>query len=386
MTVETREFNATETVQRLRPVIEHYRDEGERERRMSDAVLSAMQEEGLFKLWLPKEYGGRELDLPTYLATVEALASIDSAAGWTLANTGTAAVQAALLPESAAREIFANGALGAGSITPRGRAIPVEGGYRVTGRWNFGSGCHSASWLAGNCLIFDGEAPRMSEMGMPAFTLMFFPAGDVQIIDNWYTTGMRATGSADFAVEDVFVPEERTFRPFETRPFVPGALYRMHIETQFFTCEACVALGIARGAIDAFVELAMSKTPTMSQTPLAARPTIHAAVAQAEAKYQSARAYLHEVAREIWATVEAGEDVPDAIEARRRLACLTVAESSEYVVDSLYRLGGAASIQADSRLDRALRDVHTVNQHLAISPVWWEKTGQAYFGQPLGMP
>jgi alkylation response protein AidB-like acyl-CoA dehydrogenase len=386
MTLATSEFSTLEVVQRLRPIIEHYREQGERERRLPEAVLSAMADEGLFKLWLPREYGGRELDFPSYLATVEALAAIDSAAGWALANTGTASVQAAYLPEATAREIFAGGELGAGSVTPRGRAIPVEGGYRVSGRWPFASGCHSAQWLGGNCLVFDGETPRMSPMGMPAFTLMFFPRSQCQIIDEWYTTGMRATGSADFAVEDVFVPEERTFLVFGGQPRIESPLYRMHLEVQFFTCEACVALGIARGAIDAFVELAMSKTPTLSQSPLAERPTIHAGVARAEAAYQSARAYLQEVAREIWAEVEAGEEITDATEARRRLACLNVSEASEAVVDAMYRLGGTSSIQANSRLDRALRDVHTVNQHIAVSPVWWEKTGQSYFGLGLGMP
>jgi alkylation response protein AidB-like acyl-CoA dehydrogenase len=376
-----------EAIERLRPVIEKHRDEAESERRLSRPVVEAMREAGLFKLWLPKEYGGAELDLLAYLKAVEELARIDSAAGWMLANVGTGAVQAAYLPDEAAREIFGGPGLGAGSIVPRGHAVEVEGGFRVSGRWPLASGCDYAEWLGGNCLIFDGEAPRMDpHIPMPDFKLMFFPRSDCTIIDTWYSTGMRGTGSSDFVVEDVFVPAGRTFSLFTARSRLPGALYKMGIDMQFFMALVTVGLGIARASIDAFVELAKSKTPTLSQTGLAARPTIHAEVARAEALYQSARAYMHEVAREMTAAVWTAGSVPDETEVRRRLACLRAAEACEEVVDRMYRLGGTTSIQAGQVLDRCLRDIHTVNQHLASSPVWWEKTGQYYFGQGLGMP
>jgi alkylation response protein AidB-like acyl-CoA dehydrogenase len=387
MTVTTHltEDDVLAAIDRLRPIIERYRDEGERERRVPEAVIAAMQSEGLFNLWLPKEYGGAELELLPYLKAIEELSRIDSAAGWTLANTGTSAVQAAFLPDEGAREIFGGTALTAGSITPRGRATPVEGGYRVTGRWPFASGCHQAAWIAGNCLVFDGEMPRMDPHGGPDFKLMFFPAADCTILDTWYSTGMRATDSNDFIVEDEFVPEHRTFSLFTVQPRLSGALYRMRIEMHFLTALSTVGLGIARSAIDTFVELAKAKTPTLSQTGLAVRPTVHAEVAKAEALYQSARAYLHEVAREITVAVATGDGVPETVEARRRLACVNAAEACEKVVDMMYRHGGASSIYT-GQLDRCLRDMHTVNQHLAVSPVWWEKTGQYYFGQGLGMP
>jgi alkylation response protein AidB-like acyl-CoA dehydrogenase len=372
-------------IDRVRPVIEHHRDEAERERRLSDAVVAAMQAEGLFKLWLPKEYGGDELDLLTYLKAVEEISRIDAAAGWMLANTGTSAVQAAFLPEEGAREVYGSGDLTSGSIIPRGHAVAVEGGYRVSGQWPLASGCHHAAWLGGNCLVFDGDAPRM-DGGMPDFKLMIFPAGDCGILDTWYSTGMRGTGSTDFAVKDVFVPEERTFSLFTVQPRLSGSLYKMRIEMHFLTALSCVGLGIARSAIDAFVELAKQKTPSLSQTGLATRPTVHAEVAHAEALYQSARSYMHEVAREITETLLNEPVVPEALEARRRLACVNAAQACETVVDSMYRLGGMSSIYAGHRLDRCLRDIHTVNQHLAVSPVWWEKTGQYYFGLGLGMP
>jgi alkylation response protein AidB-like acyl-CoA dehydrogenase len=375
-------------IERLRPIIEQHRDEAESERRLSGAVVEAMRREGLFKLWLPKEYGGAELDMVAYLKAVEELSRIDSAAGWTLANVGTGAVQASRLPDEGAREIFGGDKLGAGSITPRGHAVPVEGGYRVSGRWPLASGCEHAGWLGGNCLVFEGDAPRMDAHipGMPDFKLMFFPSEDCKILDTWFSTGMRGTGSMDFVAEDVFVPERRTFSLFTAPSRLPGPLYKMGIDMQFLTALVTVGLGIARDSIDAFVELAREKTPTLSQTALAVRPTVHAEVARAEALYQSSRAFVHEVAREMTAAVWTVGSVPEETEARRRLACLRAAEACEEVVDRMYRLGGVTSIQQGARLDRCLRDIHTVNQHFASSPVWWEKTGQYYFGQGLGMP
>jgi alkylation response protein AidB-like acyl-CoA dehydrogenase len=345
-----------------------------------------LRNEGLFELWLPREYGGAEIDIVTYLKAIEEISRIDSAAGWVFANAATGAVQAAMMPEAGAREVFGSGAMHAGSIIPRGRAVPVQGGYSVSGRWPLVSGCHHADWIAGNCLVFDGEQPRMAPGGMPDFTLMFFRAADCKILDTWHSTGMRGTGSADVVADGVFVPEHRVFSPFTAKSRLAGALYKVRIEMHFFTALATVGLGIARAAIDELVDLARAKTPTLSQATLGTRPVIHAEVARAEALYQSARAYLHEVARQIGAAVSTGDGVPDDLEARRRLACVNAGEACEKAVDSMYRLAGMTSIYSGQRLDRCLRDIHTVNQHMAVSPVWWEKTGQYYFGLGLGMP
>jgi alkylation response protein AidB-like acyl-CoA dehydrogenase len=226
----------------------------------------------------------------------------------------------------------------------------------------------------------------MSEHGMPDLQLMAFPRKDVAIIDTWHSTGMRSTDSVDYAVEDVFVPAYRCFGVFTAEPRLPGAIFKLRIEAHFFTALASVGLGVARTAIDSFVELAKHKTPTLSQDGLATRPTVHAAVARAEARLQAAAAYLHEVASEIDATLAAGGMVSPPLEARRRLAGVTVAEASEDVVDSMFRLAGTSVIYEGSVLDRCLRDIHTLNQHIAVNPVWWEKTGQFYLGQDLGMP
>jgi alkylation response protein AidB-like acyl-CoA dehydrogenase len=197
---------------------------------------------------------------------------------------------------------------------------------------------------------------------------------------------MRGTGSVDLAVNDAFVPEERVFSLFTATPQVGGALYTLGILPMFGMAISSVLPGIARAAIDSFVELASKKTPTFSQNGLATRPTIHAELARVEALVQSARAFLFEVAEEMMATVKTGQPVPEELEARRRLACVNVGASCTQAVDKLFALAGTTPIYTGHRLERCLRDIHTASQHLFVSPVWWEKTGQYYFGLGLGMP
>jgi alkylation response protein AidB-like acyl-CoA dehydrogenase len=196
---------------------------------------------------------------------------------------------------------------------------------------------------------------------------------------------MRGTGSTDFTASEAFVPERRTFPLFTGQPQVSGPLYRVGILPLFSLALTSVMLGIARTSIDEFVELAKQKTPTLSQTGLAVRPTVHAEVARTEALLQSARAYVYEVARDLMEAVQTGP-VPEALEAKRLLACTHAGETSRQVVDRMFALAGATPIYSGHRLERCLRDIHTATQHLVVSPVWWEKTGQYYFGLGLGMP
>jgi alkylation response protein AidB-like acyl-CoA dehydrogenase len=235
-------------------------------------------------------------------------------------------------------------------------------------------------------LIFDGDAPRLGPHGMPDLKIMFLSAADCEVLDTWYSTGLRGTGSADVLVRNAFVPEQRAFSVFTGEPQVPGALYRIGILGLFSCALAAVGLGVARGAIDAFVEIARNKTPTLNHEGLAGRATIHAELARAEAKVQSARAYLMEVAHELMRFAATEEGVPEHIEARRRLACVNSAASCEEAVDTMFRLGGSTSMFTGNRLDTCLRDIHTANQHLVVNPIWWEKTGQYYLGLGLGMP
>jgi alkylation response protein AidB-like acyl-CoA dehydrogenase len=377
-----------EAVQRIAPVIEKHREDAEQERRLPDAVVTAMRDAGLLRLWTPMEYGGSEVNLRTFMELGESIARIDSAAGWIFATAGAGTLLTAFVPSSCAGQIYAAGpdVMLAGSSAPVGRAVPVEGGYRLTGRWPLASGCQHGEWLGVISMVFDGEAPRMDAHGAPDFKSMFLPRQDCEILDTWYSMGMRGTGSTHFSVADAFVPEDRTFSVFTDQPKVSGALYNLGVLPMFGMTVCSVFPGIARAAIDSFVEMAKAKIPTFSQTSLATRPTIHAEIARVEALVQSARAFLYEVADEMMASVEAGNPVSEDLEARRRLACTNVGESCRQAVERVYALAGSTPIYSGHELERRLRDIQTVSQHLFTSPVWWEKTGQFYFGQGLGMP
>jgi indole-3-acetate monooxygenase len=377
------------TIKRITPLIEEHRDEGERERRLPQAVVAGMREAGLFQLWTPKEYGGTEADLPTFMETVEALARVDTAAGWVFGVAAGGGLLTAFLPPDSAKEICAGGrgAMMPGASSPNAaRAVAVDGGYKVSGRWPLASGADHGEWLGIVTMVFDGDIPRMDAHGAPDFKSMTLPRTDCTVLDTWHSLGMRGTGSTDLMVDDVFVPENRVFSVFTAQPQVSGPLYRLGVLPMFAMAIAAVMPGIARHAIDSFVQLAREKTPTFSVNGLATRPTIHAEVARAEALVQSSRAFLYDVAEEMMASVNAGEPVSEELEARRRLACSNVGASCTEAVDRVFKLAGSTPVYTGHALERCLRDVHTAGQHLFVSPVWWEKTGQYYFGLGLGMP
>jgi alkylation response protein AidB-like acyl-CoA dehydrogenase len=386
--VGTERDRVTSAVERITPVIEAGRGEGELGRQLPKSVVQALLDERLFGLWSAREYGGEEASLPTFMTAVESISRIDAASGWVFANLAAGAILAAHTPASFARQMYASGPnvpIG-GSVIPNGRAVPVDGGYKLSGRWPLASGCHHAVWLGGNALVFDGEVPRMGPDGAPDFKNMFFKPEECEILDTWHSLGLRGTGSTDIVVNDVFVPEEQVFSVFTAPPVVSGPLYQIGILGLYSMALTMVPMGIARAAIDSFVALAKAKTPTLSQTGLANRPTIHAEVARAEALVQSARAYLYEVATELMEAVTAGANVSEELEARRRLACVNASTSSVQAVNAMFALAGSTPVYSGHQLEQCLRDVHSANQHLVVSPVWWEKTGQFYFGHGLGMP
>jgi alkylation response protein AidB-like acyl-CoA dehydrogenase len=375
-------------VESVLPVLEKLRDQAEADRRLPAAIIEAMQDAGLFKLWVAKEYGGDEVDLPQFMDVVEALACADPASAWVFTNTAASGTLVASLPPESARQIYAENCNVpvSGSVQPRGRAVPVEGGYRLSGRWPLTSGCHFGDWFSPMAIVFEGEAPRMIPEGFPDMRTMFVRHSEIQIVDTWNSVGMRGTGSEDVIIEDVFVPEGMTFSFFTGRPQVAGSLYQAGQLSLFSMVLATVMLGTARRGIDAFVEMVKNKVPTLSQSPLGSRPTVHAELARAEARLQSARSFMFDVANRITDSVKAGNGLPSDLEASQRLACVNAAEAARDAIDRVFALAGTSPIYTGNTLERCLRDIHTAGQHLICSPVWWEKTGQYYFGMELGMP
>lgn len=371
-------------VRELRAQIADAAPATEEQRRVPPALVAEMARAGLFRMLVPRDVGGLEVEPRVMLDVLEDVAGGDGSAGWAAMIGATTGVIAAYLPESAAREIFAatpDGITG-GVFHPRGRATIVDGGYRVSGRWPLASGCQHCAWLLGGCIVFADGKPRPRESGAPEARMMIFPASAVQIIDTWHVSGLRGTGSHDIAVDDLFVPADRAVW-FSTDPVRRGgALYAFPVFGLLALGIAAVALGIARGAIDDLLELAGAKVPTGSRRPLAERSATQATVAQATALVAASRAHLHATVDEIWRAATAGDAVTLEQRARLRLAATQTVRDAAKAVDLAYECGGATSIYADSPLQRRFRDVHVATQHILVAPATYELAGRVLLGLP----
>jgi indole-3-acetate monooxygenase len=372
-----------EAAQRIAPLVRACRDEGERERRLPAPVLAAMHGAQLFRMYIPKALGGLETDPITSMAVVEEIARADAAAAWNLMLGATYGLWAAFLPEDAAREVYgASDAVVAGALRPSGRARQVDGGFVVDGRWSFASGIrHSAWWNAGCLVVRDGsdheDAPRPAA---PEPWLVFFPAKDGELIDNWDVGGLRGTGSHDYAVSGLFVPQARAI-PFDAEPRAPGPLYRLPRQALLDNTMAALPLGIARTAIDALVEIAAGgKRPAGAGVPLAERATVQADVARAEALYLSGRAFLYDSVAQSWEAARTGRALPVRDVAVLRLARTYAVQAAVQAVDLMYTNAGGGAIYTRNPLERCFRDIHTVTQHVSMSPANYEVSGRVLLG------
>lgn len=369
-----------ESARLMVPRIRACSDEIEQARRLPASLVAELAGAGIFRMLVPRAIGGSELDPVSYMEIIEILAEADASVGWCAAiGSGSAFTTGFLHPdvgnELVGRDPMAvmGGVLG----IPGGQATVVEGGYRVTGRWPFASGCEHCHWLAGNAVILDGETPRADDSGAPVTRMMVFPSSACTILDTWDVGGLRGSGSHDIAVSDVFVPAERSFTLAEPSPYHHGPLYSSRF---FLFAHASHALGVARAAIDALVELANRKQFGRTSSLLRDRPMVRLQVAQAEALLRSARSWAWAVARETWDHACAGLELTSEQRALARLAITNAVVKSAEAVDLMYSSAGGSAVYASNRFERAFRDIHTVTQHAIVAPPSYEQVGEALVG------
>jgi alkylation response protein AidB-like acyl-CoA dehydrogenase len=357
--------------------------EGERDRRLSSDLVEAMIEAGFFRLCVPSSVGGGEADAATLVRVCEELARGDAAAGWCIAVMATAGMPAAYVPQAVARDVYGDPRSVAGGVfAPKGRAVSDGDSYRVTGRWPFSSGVDHCTWLMGGCVVEENGGPRMLESGRPDVELALFPKDDVQVIDTWNVSGLRATGSHDIAVEDMLVPHDYATSVITREPREEGPLYTFPGFGLLALTIAGTALGIARAAIEDLLELAGGKTPTGSARTLAERPLTQTRLAQAEGTLLAARSFLYDAIATAWDAAETSGEVSIDQRAALRLAATHATAASASVVDTAYDLGGGTSIYETSPLQKRFRDVHAATQHMLIGPSTWELTGRLMLGLP----
>jgi alkylation response protein AidB-like acyl-CoA dehydrogenase len=328
-------------------------------------------------------------DVLTTMRVIEEVARADGSTGWCVAMGINTFRQSAQFEPAVRRTLFHSDPIGvsAGSANPRGRAVAVPGGYRVTGHWFFASGCMHSSLLHGACKVFDGDTPRLRPNGDQDVRIAYFcPKSQARIIDTWNVSGMRGTGSHDIEAEDVFVPEEHTFSALDRRARVTGPMNRMHGFDLAGCGFCCVGLGVARAAIDEFVELANTKIPRSASGLLRERNMVQAQVGEAEAQLRSGRALLFDTVEEMWQTVLAREFVTERQRSDLRMAMTHAAQCAARATHLVCVAAGTTSIFTSSPLERYARDAETVTRHNQLQYVNYEAVGRTMLGLESNSP
>jgi alkylation response protein AidB-like acyl-CoA dehydrogenase len=251
----------------------------------------------------------------------------------------------------------------AGLLQPAGRAVRVPGGYRVSGRWAFGSGCTHADVIAGGCLVFDGDQPVLDEAGLPTARVVLAPAPAFEVLDTWYTTGLAGSGSHDYTTQDLFVPAERSFSLME--PVRRSeTLYRFN--GMFFSNMNGVALGLARQAIDVVRKLAAEKTLVPEMMLMKDVPRVRVALARAEGMLGAARAYSYDTMDRVWEALRREGRLSHELRLHLSMSRMSAFDMARDVTQLMVDTAGSSSIYASSPLDRLLRDAITLRTHIAV--------------------
>jgi alkylation response protein AidB-like acyl-CoA dehydrogenase len=368
----------------LAPWIEETRAASAEQRRLPDELTRAMAEAGLFALLVPRALGGLELDPLAAADVVEAASRIDGSVGWAVMIGSQSAWFAAFLPPPVAERVLGRPAAAlAGALRPGGRAVPVDGGYRVSGRWCLASGCTYADHLYGTCVV---ERPADGAHRRRELRLVYVPAAEATVLDTWRSVGLRATGSHDFTLQDVTVAEEWTLpMPELSAALHDGPLYRDGYQNLVFVLQAAQALGVARGAFVAFTELAAGTVRWMSGAPLRDRPAVQAVVARAEAQVAAARAWLRETVTDVWDTILRGDPPGAQQRVRVRLAITHAITSAAEAADALQRAAGAVAVSEDHPLQRRFQDLRTAVAHIQATPSIFELTGALLLGSDVAL-
>ncbi|PKB66016.1 MAG: hypothetical protein BZY81_08525 [SAR202 cluster bacterium Io17-Chloro-G4] len=366
----------------LAPQIIALRDEIESGRRLPASLAKTMDSKGLMQLYLPRSMGGPEIDTISFYLIVEELSKLEGSVGWCCSLSGALAFFAGWIEPEVGREMFGDDPhvrIG-GSFRPMGEASHVDGGYRITGRWDYASGIDHANWIGVHCRVVDGNGPKLTAAGTPQTRMALLPAEHAVILDTWNPMGMLGTGSNDFNLEDVFVPDERTWELWGPAQ-EPNPLYdpRLFMAATWPPI-AANALGMARGAMDAFVKLATESGSTRSTTLLRDRAPIQDIAGRAEAIINSARGYILDSLSVLKDVLNEGELDPGPQIAQVRLATTHGMWEAVKAVDMLFHAAGTNAIHQKYPLERFFRDIHVSVQHGAGLLSNFESGGQVMLG------
>jgi alkylation response protein AidB-like acyl-CoA dehydrogenase len=373
-----------ENTRKLAPKVAARADEIAKLRCLPLDLVADLKAAGVFRMPMPAAWGGPEMSPRAQNEVVEILSAADASVGWCVMIGSDAGFYAAFLEEGAARALYPDlDMVTAGMLQPAGRALRVPGGYRVSGRWAFGSGCTHADVIVGGCMIFDGDQPLLNEAGLPQVRVVMAPASSFQVLDTWYTTGLAGSGSNDYTTQDLFVPAEHSFSLLEpVRRTEP--LYQFN--GMFFSNMHGVALGLARRAIDVVQKLAAEKTLVPELVLMKNVPRVRIALARAEGMLGAARAYTYETMDRVWEALRSEGRLSLEVRLHLSLSRVNAFQMARDVVQAMMDTAGSSSIYATSPLDRLLRDAITVRTHVAVQERLMEQVAALAVGEDPPVP
>ncbi len=361
--------NAVGPVERIGSIallIEKSGQENEALGQLTPEVVDKLHEQKLFRLLLPRAYGGEEIDLPTWFRTMEALARLDASTAWCVGQiNGCAAISSAVEP-AIAKEIWGEPRAVLSWGPPiNARADEVDGGHRLSGEWGMSSGSRHATWLGLTASVFDKEGAAVQLHDGPAVRIFFVPAKSVALVDNWNVIGLRATNSGGFKAEGLFVASGHSAR----REHLPDVklstpLYRFPMNSFFATGFSATALGIARAMLDASMALAAKKHPRLAKNSLRDNHLVQFQLGEAEARLRSARNYMETTAQQVWDNVVASGELTISQRIDIRMAATFAIHEAKAVADTAWEVAAASAIFVSSPFERRFRDIRTVTQQV----------------------
>lgn len=354
-------------------------------RTLTDAVVDEMWDSGLMTALSPAEAGGNEPPLAELIDTWIEMSWQDGSFGWIgIANLPSRFAAATYLDDQGFAEVFTahdNHVTMGGQFFPNGQGVVVDGGYRLSGSWSFGSGTGHSQYVAAGFFPMDNGEMRWISEGIPDMQVALVPREEIQFNDGWHVQGLKGTGSYDYSVQDVFVPSSRTFGLFDRRPR-RGSSPAAHMGLMPVTAagHASWALGVAKSMLDDVAELAATKYRMSDMASLATRPTFQKGLAHHVSAWRAARLLVLDAFGAAEAAVASGDDLSPMLRADMRAAAVFATDVSRECAEWAHLVAGTSSIREGSRLERAFRDIYTGTQHAFISEKVAMDSAQIWLG------
>jgi alkylation response protein AidB-like acyl-CoA dehydrogenase len=374
----------------LRPELSERRREIDELRQLPQDLADRLAALGFYRLVVPESLGGLGISPTTFCQLCETLAKANGSTAWCIFIGATSQYLFGALPQTQLQRMLENpNVITSGVFADSGTALYEErdgqAGYLINGHWRWGSGCRNAEWISGG--IHEVGAQGEAVVGAPLLTRVFFRPEEIEIADNWHVSGMRGSGSSDYVAKNVWVPSERMAGNVEDGDHASEPIYQFPKFALLGIPIGAICLGMARACIDEVIGAAKEKTPQGSRRPLSSRPSVHIAVAEADAALSAARAYFYQSIDAGWA---AAQTAPGSLEDRRnmRTANVHAVNTAIEVIDRMYRLMGGTSVYETSCLQQHFRDVHVAAAHMMVGEPVMELAGRVMLGlddQALGL-